>query len=179
MKIKCAYKELLSIDDPRIIPNPDNPNDHSSEQIIQYAKILNYQGQRKPIVISNQSGFIVTGHGMFLAAKECGVEKIAVDFQDFDNEAMEYAHVVADNGLALQAELNRAKINEKFIDFGPDFDVDMFGLNDFKIDLSEGKIPDVTINDQFIVSINCKDESDMSLIYDEMSRRGYECNLIR
>jgi len=134
MKIKCAYKELLSIDDPRIIPNPDNPNDHSSEQIIQYAKILNYQGQRKPIVISNQSGFIVTGHGMFLAAKECGAEKIAVDFQDFDNEAMEYAHVVADNGLALQAELNRAKINEKFIDFGPDFDIDMFGLDNFKIE---------------------------------------------
>ena len=146
MKIKCAYKELLSIDDPRIIPNPDNPNDHSSEQIIQYAKILNYQGQRKPIVISNQSGFIVTGHGMFLAAKECGAEKIAVDFQDFDNQAMEYAHVVADNGLAMQAELNKAKINEKFIEFGPDFDIDMFGLYNFKIEIPDFSVG--TLEDQ-------------------------------
>lgn len=142
MKIKCAYKEILTIDDPRIIPNPENPNDHSEEQIKQFAAILKWQGQRKPIVISNLSGYIATGHGTLLAAKEAGAKNIAVDFQDFESEAQEYAHVVADNALALQSQLNKAKINEKFIDFGPDLDLQMLGFDDFKIDAFEFDSPE-------------------------------------
>lgn len=137
MKIKCAYKEILEINDPRIIPNPDNPNDHSEKQIKQFSKILIYQGQRKPIIISNQSGFIVTGHGTLLSAKEAGAEKIAVDFQDFDSPAQEYAHVVADNAIALQAELDKSKINIKLPELGPEFDLENLGLPDFKLDISE------------------------------------------
>lgn len=153
MKIKCANKEILTITDPRIIPNPDNPNDHSKEQIDQFAKILEWQGQRKPIVISNQSGFIVTGHGTLMAAMKSGAKEIAVDFQDFDSEAQEYAHVVADNALALQSALDKSKINEKFIDFGPDLDLDMLGFNDFKIDLCE---IDTGANKENIYSENIK-----------------------
>lgn len=148
MKIKCANSEILEINNPKIIPNPENPNDHSPEQIMQYAKVLNYQGQRKPIIISNKSGFIVTGHGMLLAAKELGAKKVAVDFQDFDNEAMEYAHVVADNGLAMQAELDKARINSRIPDFGPDFDIDYLGLKDFKIDFSEVSLPALPSEDK-------------------------------
>jgi hypothetical protein len=135
MKIKCAYKEILDIDDPKIIPNPDNPNDHPDHQITQLSKILEYQGQRKSIVISKQSGFIVTGHGTLMAAKELGAKKIAVDFQDFDNPAQEYAHVIADNAVALQSELNRSMINEKLPDFGPELDVEtMLGFKHFTVE---------------------------------------------
>lgn len=137
MKIKCVYKEILTIDDPRIIPNPDNPNDHPKHQIEQFAKILKYQGQRKPIIISNQSGFIVTGHGTLLAAKESGAKEIAVDFQDFDTPAQEFAHVSADNALQLQSEIDKSKIHEKIIDFGDEFDIEMMGFEDLKIDLLE------------------------------------------
>ncbi len=180
MKIKCSYTEILDIDDPRLIPNPDNPNDHSKEQIIQLGKILDYQGQRKALNVSNQSGFIVTGHGTLMAAKQIGAKQIAVDFQDYDNEAMEYAHVVADNAIALQSELDRSMINEKFVEFGPDFDLDMFGFDDFKLDASQDlDLDQITDSDQFIVSITCKDETDMSIVYDEMTRRGYDCKLIK
>jgi len=146
MKIKCVYKELLDIDDPRLVPNPENPNDHSEKQIEQFAKILKYQGQRKPILISNQSGFIVTGHGTLMAAKKAGAKFIAVDFQDFDNDAMEYAHVVADNAIALQSELNKGMINAKIPDIDPDFDIDFFGIDDFKIDVSEHMIDETSLD---------------------------------
>lgn len=148
MKIKCVYKEILTINDPRLIPNPENPNDHSPEQIKQFAKILKYQGQRKPIIISNQSGFIVTGHGTLMAAKESGSKEIAVDFQDFDTPAQEYAHVIADNGIALQSELNKAMINAQLPDLGPDFDIEMFGLEDFKIDVAEIEMPELPTGDK-------------------------------
>lgn len=137
MKIKCSYKEILKITDPRIIPNPDNPNDHPKSQIDQFAKILNYQGQRKPIIISNQSGFIVTGHGTLLAAKEAGADEIAVDFQDFDSLAQEYAHVSADNALQLQSEIDTSKVLEKIVDFGDNFDIEMLGFDDLNVDILE------------------------------------------
>jgi len=134
MKIKCSYSNLLEINDPKIIPNPKNPNDHSPKQLEQFAKILNYQGQRKPIIISNQSGFIVTGHGTLMAAKLAGSETIAVDFQDFDSPAMEYSHVVADNAVALQAELDRSKINTEIPNLGDDFDLENLGIPDLVLE---------------------------------------------
>ncbi len=148
MEIKCSFKELLDINDPRIIANPDNPNDHSEDQISNFANVLKYQGQRKPITISNLTGFIVTGHGTLMAAKKAGAKKIAVDFQDFENEAQEYAHVVADNGIALQSELNKGMIASKIVDFGPDFNVEMLGLDGFKLDYSEIDFPELPDGDK-------------------------------
>lgn len=134
MKIKCSHTELLNIDDARLIPNPRNPNDHSKNQIIQFSKILKYQGQRKAIVISKRSGFIVTGHGTLMAAKESGADKIAVDFQDFDSDAQEYAHVVSDNAIATQAVMNLSMITDELPNLGDDFELDLLGIDDLNLD---------------------------------------------
>lgn len=68
MNIHCAYKELVPIDDLR--PHPKNPNRHSPEQVTRLAKILKYQGWRVPIKVSTTSGYITSGHGRLLAARE-------------------------------------------------------------------------------------------------------------
>ena len=62
MKIECAYTELIGIDYPKLIPNPKNPNKHPDDQIERLAKIIDFQGQRSPIVISKRSGFITKGY---------------------------------------------------------------------------------------------------------------------
>lgn len=178
MKIKCSYTEILDINDPRLIPNPDNPNDHSKEQIIQLGKILNYQGQRKALNVSNQSGFIVTGHGTLMAAKQIGAKQIAVDFQDYDNEAQEYAHVVADNAIALQSELDRSMINEKFVEFGPDFDVDFLGFDNFKIDLNETEQIEKEILFEYKIEIDCLNEKNQQEIAEELEKRGFKVRVL-
>ena len=61
MKINCAYDELVDVS--KLVPNPKNNNKHPKEQIERLAKIIDFQGQRTPIVVSNRSGFIVKGHG--------------------------------------------------------------------------------------------------------------------
>jgi site-specific DNA-methyltransferase (adenine-specific) len=114
--------------------HPKNPNHHSNEQIKRLAQILRYQGFRSPIVVSNLSGFVTVGHGRIEAAKLNGWDKVPVSYQDYEDEAQEYAHIVSDNSIAEWATLDLAEINTEMLDLGPDFDIDLLGLKDFTID---------------------------------------------
>lgn len=132
MNIKCSYTELVSAK--KLKKHPKNPNKHSKEQIERLSKIINYQGQRSPVIVSNLSGFVVVGHGRLEAMQRLGWEKVAVDYQDFENEAQEYAHLTADNAIAEWAQLDLSQINMDILDLGPDLDLDMLGLKDFVVE---------------------------------------------
>jgi hypothetical protein len=134
--------EWVAID--TLIPNPENPNDHSEEQITRLAEIIQYQGWRHPIIVSNQSGMIAAGHGRLLAAKKLNMKEVPIHRQDFLDPDQEYAFVVSDNAIATWAELRLAKINAKLADLGPKLDIKMLGLKNFALNLSD-KLPDVDI----------------------------------
>ncbi len=135
IQIKTKKFDLVSLDEFK--GNPKNPNTHSSFQIERLVKLFEYQGIRHPIVVSNQTGYIVAGHGRLQAALKAGMQKFPVDYQDFDSEEQEYAHMVADNAISEWAELNKSMIDKDIIDLGPDFDLDNLGILDFRLDLSE------------------------------------------
>lgn len=145
MKFNCSYLEL--IEPHKLTPNPKNPNIHSKEQIDRLAKIIDYQGQRSPIVVSNRSGFITKGHGRLEAIKKLGWEKVAIDKQDYEDEAQEYADIVADNAIAEWAQLDLKQINMDFLDLGPELDLEMLGLKDFIIEPLE-KLEGLTDEDE-------------------------------
>lgn len=96
--VYCAFDEVVDI--AALIPNPRNPNRHDDEQIRLLAKIIQHQGWRAPITVSNRSGFIVRGHGRLMAAKVLKVSEVPVDRQDYATEAEEWADLIADNRLA-------------------------------------------------------------------------------
>src|SRR5690554_5595895 len=97
--------KITWVDINELKPHKDNSNRHPKEQIERLAKIINYQGFRSPIVVSNLSGFIVSGHGRLEAAKKLGLTKVPVSYQDFEDAKMELAHLNADNAIALWAEI--------------------------------------------------------------------------
>lgn len=130
-------REITLVPISQLKPRPNNRNKHSKEQIDELAKHFAYQGFRNPLIVSNQSGNIVCGHGRFLAAKKAGLKELPVIFQDFDSPEKEYAYHIADNGLSLWAELDLSGINLDLPDLGPDFNIDMLGIKDFKLDPSE------------------------------------------
>lgn len=101
---KCAYDKLVDLN--KLVPHPKNPNKHTEEQIKLLAKIIEFQGQRQPIIVSNRSGFITKGHGRLEALKLLDWKQVAVDYQDYDNEDQEYADMVADNEIARLAEMD-------------------------------------------------------------------------
>lgn len=139
MNVQCAHTELVDID--LLVPNPLNPNKHPDSQIKLLAKIMAHQGWRSPIVVSNLSGFITKGHGRLMAAKLNGWTQAPVDRQDYANNADEYADMVADNKIAELSETDLAMVNRDVMDLGPDFDLELLGIPDFKVDPAE--LPDL------------------------------------
>jgi DNA modification methylase len=139
IKVKCTYTKMVPISELR--PHPKNRNKHSDAQIERLSKIIEYQGMRHPITISLLSGFIVAGHGRLAAAQKLGMKELPCDFQEFTSEEQEYAHLTADNSIASWAELDLAGINADLGDLGPDFDIDLLGLEDFTVDVSEKQEP--------------------------------------
>lgn len=118
-------------------PRPNNRNKHPAEQIDRLVKIIKYQGFRRPIIVSNLSGYIVCGHGRLEAAKIAGMEEVPVIYQNYESEEQEYADHVADNSLQHWAELDLSGINSDIGDIGPDFDLDLLGIKDFVLEPAE------------------------------------------
>lgn len=145
MKFNCAYTELVDIH--KLVPNPKNNNHHPKEQIDRLAKIIDYQGQRSPIVVSNRSGFIVKGHGRLEAIRKLGWEKVAVDYQDYESEAQEYADMTADNQIAMWAEFDNNMLMSEIPELG-DMDLDMLDMKDLKLDIDEVGMPELASGDK-------------------------------
>lgn len=114
--------------------HPKNRNAHPKEQIERLAEILKYQGWRYPVKVSNQSGFITSGHGRLMAAQLNAWKEVPVSFQDYADEDQEYADLIADNGVASWSELDLSGINTDLADLGPDFNLDMLGIRDFVLE---------------------------------------------
>jgi len=131
MKILCAHTSIKDID--TLIENPRNPNKHPDKQITLLAKIMKHQGWRNPVTVSKRSGFVVAGHGRIDAARKNGWTKIPVDEQDFESEADEYAHLVADNKIQELADPDDDVIQEIALELGPDFDFQLLGIEDLQI----------------------------------------------
>lgn len=130
--IKAHDIQLVALSD--IAPNPKNRNKHTPEQIKRLMAIIEYQGFRVPVVVSNRSGRLVAGHGRYLAAKELGLSHLPVIYQDFDSDEQEYAAGVSDNSIASWAELDLSGINLDVPDLGPDFDIDLLGIQRFLLE---------------------------------------------
>jgi DNA modification methylase len=132
MEIKAREIKMVDID--HLVENPKNNNKHPDDQIERLVKIIKNTGFRNPLTVSNRSGFVLCGHGRITAARKAGLKELPVIFQDFKDEAEEYAHLTADNAIAKWAEIDLGMVNSEMLDLGPDFDIDMLGLKDFVIE---------------------------------------------
>ena len=137
-----AINEIKLVDVNSLKGHPKNPNMHTDEQIDHLAKQYAYQGIRTPIIVSKLSGYIVAGHGRMLAAKRANIGRVPVSFQDFKDTDQEFAFMVADNAVSDWAVLDKSLINAEIATLGPDFDLDMLGIEDFKLDPAENATED-------------------------------------
>lgn len=125
VQIHCAYTEVI---DPALLtPNPRNPNHHPKKQIELLAKIIQSQGWRAPVTVSNRSGFVVRGHGRLQAALLLGC-KVPIDRQEYASDAEEWADLIADNRIAELAEMDTGEVARLLNELdGLDFDMDLTG----------------------------------------------------
>lgn len=131
--IRCAHTELVDIN--KIVANPRNPNTHPERQIELLAKIIRAQGFRRPITVSRRSGFVIVGHGRLAAARVLGMESVPVDFQDYANEAEEWADMLADNQLAELAEIDKKALSMLLADLEVEgLDLELTGFSEDELD---------------------------------------------
>lgn len=129
----CKYDKLVPWRS--LSPHPKNRNKHPDDQIERLAQLIQYQGVRAPILVSNLSGHIVKGHGTLLAiVRNDNNAQVPIVYQDFESEEQEYAFVQSDNAIASWAELDLSGINADLGDLGPDFDIDLLGIKDFELE---------------------------------------------
>lgn len=112
--VYCAHDKIVDIT--ALVPNPKNPNTHPDDQIQLLGRIIRQAGWRQPITVSTRSGFIVKGHGRLAAAMLEGFAEVPVDYQNYSNEAEEYADLVADNRIAELAEVDNKMLADIFAD---------------------------------------------------------------
>lgn len=135
MIVHCPHDALVAPHE--LKPHPHNRNKHPADQIERLAKILSYQGWRYPIKVSKRSGFITSGHGRLEAALKLKLEHVPVSYQDYTDEAQEYADLQADNAIASWSTLDLSSISEDIAAFGPEFDIDLLGMRNFTVDVAE------------------------------------------
>lgn len=126
--VYCAHTELA--DTEALVDNPRNPNTHPEKQIKLLAKIIQNQGWRNPIVVSKRSGFVVKGHGRLMAARLLKCGKVPVDYQDYANEAAEWADMIADNRIAELAVADTKELHALLseLESRGDIDLDLTGF---------------------------------------------------
>lgn len=131
--VYCSHDKIVSIT--KAVPNPRNPNIHPERQIEILSKIIQDQGWRQPITISNRSGFIVKGHGRYLAAVQLNANDVPVDYQDYENEAEEWADLIADNRIAELSNMNEDLLADLLGEINDlDFDILLTGMEYADID---------------------------------------------
>jgi DNA modification methylase len=147
--VYCAYTEIVDV--ATIVGNPKNPNTHPESQLRVLASIIKAQGWRSPVTISKRSGFVVRGHGRLAAALLLGLGQVPVDFQDYANEAAEWADMIADNKIAEMAAIDNTLMGELLSDLqAADFDMELTGFSDKELsNLFEKINPTVAEDDDF------------------------------
>lgn len=177
IKTLCEFDKMVPID--QIKPNERNPNEHSERQIEIVAKIIQDQGWRHPLIVSNLSGKLVVGHCRLEAAKKLGLSEVPIDFQDFASEQEEMKFMIADNKSASLAEHNDNLMIENIKDLNLEsMDFELLGLPDFSFTIGDTELDEVEslvgdVDKKYILEVQFPNDMDMMDVHDDLVHRGY------
>lgn len=157
IKVYCSHTEM--VDPATLLPNPRNPNTHPKKQIELLAKIIQSQGWRAPVTVSNRSGFVVRGHGRLQAALLLG-SMVPIDRQDYESEADEWADLIADNRIAELSEIDDTLLAELLAEIGSsEIDLDLTGYTTKQIDNLLANLPQEEISDDNFDAVSAAEDA--------------------
>ena len=186
--VHCAHDAIVPLE--KIIGNPRNPNSHPESQVFLLAKIIKGQGWRAPITVSVRSGFIVRGHCRFAAAQKLGLSAVPVDYQDYENEATEWADLIADNRVAELAEMDTTRLRDLLIELDTGaVDMEYTGFDAAALEelmtaapppgSNKGKATSTSeYKPKYSIIIDCENESAQTEMLERFIEEGLECRAL-
>lgn len=181
-----VFPEYIKKSVAELVPYARNSRTHSAAQINQIAASIKEFKFLNPVIIDGE-GVIIAGHGRVMAAQKLGMTELPCIQANHLTEAQRRAYVIADNKLALNAEWNDELLRIELGDLsGLGFDLSLTGFNIDEINaLSfDGALADVKHHDEVedddrdILLIECTDENELELLFDEMQSRGFQCKIM-
>jgi len=99
------------IDVELIKPHPQNPRNHTPEQIQKIANSIKELGWGRPIILSKDN-FILAGHGAYIAATEkLHLKRVPFRKMDHNHDSPEaLSYMIADNKLTDESDWNYGKL---------------------------------------------------------------------
>lgn len=171
-KLSIVYKNIKEL-------KPYAKNPRINDDAVQYvANSISQFGFKVPIVIDSDNT-IVAGHTRIKACEQLGISEIPCIIADDLTEAQIKAFRLADNKTAEFAEWDFDMLSEEING------IDGINMFDFGFDI-EGLFPDdeqpetdarsEPVED-FTIYVYAKDASEQERIFDELTKKGYDCTL--
>jgi ParB-like chromosome segregation protein Spo0J len=165
-----------------LIPYANNSRVHSDSQVAQIAASIREFGFRNPVLVDGNG--ILAGHGRVLASRKLGLTEVpTIDCSDM-TDIQKKAYIIADNKLALNASWDNDILALEISSIQSVMDVDILGFDSKELkalypqddDASEGE----AVNDEQknLLMVECVDERELQVLFDEMKERGYECKIL-
>src|SRR5690625_4104174 len=106
------FPDYKKVSTDSLIPYARNSRTHSDEQVAQIAASIKEFGFLNPIIIDGENR-IIAGHGRVMAAQKLGLKELPCIEASHLTDAQRRAYIIADNKLALNAEIGRASCRER------------------------------------------------------------------
>jgi ParB-like chromosome segregation protein Spo0J len=139
-----SFLKYPTIQTTKLKPHPNNPRQHTNEQVDKIARSIQELGWGRPIIISTDY-YILAGHGAYQAAQELGCEEVPYRMMPHTHNSPEaLSYMVADNKLTDESSWNYGSLEGVFEDIKlTGFDVTLTGFDDTDIPT----IPDYELPD--------------------------------
>ena len=160
--------------------DPRNARKHDDRNIKAIMDSLSKFGQQKAIVVGD-GGVVIAGNGTLEAAKRLGWDTIDVRRSGLKADEAT-ANAIADNRSAELAEWDDPVLGDilgELKESGWELDDLGFNVDDFKKinKIEEIKEIDDSEIDEFCLFVQCKDETQLQNLYEELIQRNYEVKL--
>lgn len=168
----------------RLIPYASNPRLHSTEQVAQIAALMKEFGQTQLVVV-DERGEIIVGHGRVLAAQSIGWTSIVVGVATDWTTTQKRAYRIADNRVAEEARWDRTALISEIADLKlENFDIELLAFSNdqlrvFLTDGSDGGDNGPQLEGMsYSVIVRCKDEGEQRRMLSRFQKQGLECSAL-
>ena len=169
--------EYINIDE--LVPYDKNAKLHPKDQIEQIKKSIEEFGMNDPIAI-DKDNVIIEGHGRLIACKELNYTEVPIIRLDHLTDEERKAYTLVHNKLTMNSDFDIDILNDELEDI-ININMEDFGF-DLNFDFDDEEIEREDLSEKTklknALEIQCENEKELEVLYNEMIERGYECKII-